>query len=158
MKKLVGLALLVAFASACEPLEAAFVQDMPDDPACQGTVGLLSGTWEIEGSGERFDCDDSTFDASLFDLTSIPLEVVQTGAVLELSLDDPPPAFTFFDGEVSGRCFEFRTSEDTPLGIIDYDWSGVVAAEDPPVLTGQFSGTGPGTCETRGSFQVTVSP
>lgn len=139
--------------AACEPLEDVFV-DEPVDPACQGASVDVQGTWEITGTGARSDCDDSTYDTSFFDLSSLPLSVVQNGDALEVDATDLPATFTFADGFVNGRCVEFRTLETVEdLGVIEYEWVGTVS-ETGALLSGAFSGSGPPGCRVRGNFRV----
>ena len=155
LSKLTPVLLVLATGVACEPLEEAFI-NQPIDPTCQGANAQVSGTWQITGTGERTDCDDSTFDASFFELSSLPLPIVQSGDTLELVVDGLPSTFTLTDGLVNGRCVEFRTVETTEdLGVIQYEWLGTVS-ESGQTVTGEFSGSGPAGCRVRGNFRFDV--
>lgn len=152
------LSLLLAV-SACELVEPNFFASDPPDPACQVEDADVTGNWIIEGQGERLDCDDDTFDTSKFELNSrLDLPVTQTDGTLELdrrNLSSAFASFAFSGGSVMGRCVAFRTVEETAFGPVDLMWEGVVS-ENGGLLTGQFSGTGPSNCETRGDFRIDV--
>ncbi len=142
---------------ACEPLDDVFGGIDPVDPACQGPGAEVGGTWQITGSGERSGCDDSMFNASLFDLRSDELPVRQTDDLLELEDDPSRPDFSFVDGLVDGQCVTFRTSESTDLGLIEYEWTGLATDGGSPVV-GEFTGTGPSDCDVRGNFRIAITP
>lgn len=150
---------VVLFASTllgCEPLDDVFGGIDPVDPACQGPRAEVGGTWQITGSGERSGCDDSMFNASLFELRSDPLPVLQTDDLLELEDDPSRAGFSFVDGSVDGQCVTFRTSESTDLGLIEYEWTGVATDGGAPIV-GELTGTGPRGCDIRGNFRIAIT-
>jgi len=73
-----------------------------------------------------------------------------------LSLESPIPGFTF-EGTVTGSCVSFRTSEQLAEGgTITYSFTGEYQSSWPRGISGTFTGTGPGSCVSRGSFTVEV--
>ena len=138
---------------ACELLEPGPFVEEPIDPMCEVDLARVDGTWTITGTGERSGCRDSTLNAPFFELRSQGLPIIQAESHLELTGENLPTAFVFSNGMVMGRCVTFRTNENTDLGTIEYVWSGVVS-EDGRTIVGQFTGTGPEDCQSRGNFQI----
>lgn len=119
--------------------------------SCVFDVLPVAGTWVLSGEGSRQACQPSYLDASRFSLAATPLVITQTSSE-SFSLSSAPTGFRLVGGELVVRCVRFRTVEDSERGPITYDWSGEL--QGPGRIEGTFSGSGPGSCTTRGSFRV----
>ncbi|MBK6683035.1 MAG: hypothetical protein IPG45_01055 [Deltaproteobacteria bacterium] len=111
----------------------------------------IAGTWVLTGEGRREACQPSYLDAPRFSLAATPLVITQTSSE-SFGLASPPSGFRMVGGELLVRCVRFRTIEDSDRGAITYDWSGEI--EGPGRIEGNFTGSGPGSCATRGSFRI----
>lgn len=137
-----------------------------DAPYCDETAAVadVAGDWSLSAEGSRGDCADRTLDGELT-LRSAAAFAVAAGAVSS-EAGRPAAALTLaraypvaFTGEVVGRCVRFRITEPNDAGQIRYRFEGRFEDDDPDadrVVRGRFSGEGPGSCVSRGSFSVRV--
>lgn len=122
------------------------------EPAAQ-----LGGTWSIEGSGSRTDCDQPGYDSESFELGVAGLDVRQSGADLWLASDPSPSGGSFsLSGRVDGACVTFETTERWEGKLRRYSFRGRLSAGGwtNTKVRGSFTGSGSDGCEVDGSFSL----
>ncbi len=122
--------------------------DGPWDPAD------VAGVWTLTGDGERWGCESQRYDAESLHLSSLPLHVEQEGD--RLWLKEEIDGFEFYDGEVTMSGVRFSTSEDSEDGLLTYRFTG--QTHGTRQIQGDFTGSGPGTCSSGGTFSVYIQP
>ena len=142
--------------SACDELANAISQvDAYQDP-CAGAPAEIQGTWTLHGQGARRDCEDRKLLSDSFSLQSVDLTIVQQGDAFGLGAGTGIPGvrFAIEDASVNGICVRFRTLEGEGGDEIVYAFDGRVSGFGR--IDGAFSGTGPGSCTSAGSFNATI--
>jgi hypothetical protein len=119
----------------------------------------LEGQWRLTGEGTRTGCADPRLDGDVSIDTAMQVVVVQDAVegVQQLRLADPIAGFEL-TGEMRSDCrVSLRIVETTAEGAITYDLAGnPQGGEDPGIEDGSFTATGPGTCVTTGTFEVSI--
>ena len=145
---------VAALALACEPLDDDFLDPADACNLSEGT-SVVSGTWNISGTGRRTDCTDPRFDAEELSINSKGLSIVQDDDG-NLSLSADIPGFALSNASVRGTCVDFSTTEESadPANNLLFTWDGDVRADG--AITGTFTGEGPQGCNTSGTFSITI--
>jgi hypothetical protein len=156
-------------------------EDDPPVPDCHRphTGASLDGEWRIEGNGKRSGCRDRRLVGDLRIETTLPLAIdaraePASGPATGPEPRNEPDAFVQrirradfalggeelpsgvrFEGTVHGSCVELVIEEDLPRGdLLRYELSGHIGSGGR--VTGSFTGRGPESCITNGSFTATV--
>lgn len=124
-----------------------------DEPRCEGEPVIATGDWRISGEGVRRECDDPQLNAGGLRIASAAIPVRQTGDTLET---DALEGFAFTNGRISRSCVVFTTIEGTGERRVTIDWTGDVLS--PTRIEGTFTGRGPESCRTTGTFTVQIDP
>jgi MYXO-CTERM domain-containing protein len=120
----------------------------------------VGGTWTLSGEGERSDCRQDKLNDDLRLKSGMSFDVVMqpSGVDQARALAKGPAlasgAFTF-EGKVDGSCVDFATTETGSGFSLDLTFAGDAAGRQ---IEGDFSGSGPESCELDGTFRVTISP
>lgn len=132
-----------------------------EDPRCaaRSDDATVGGRWVISGRGHRSECDEGHLNARELTMGSIALHIAQEAATGGLELASAPTVadggFIWIRGAVDRACVSFATLDSGPRGTASYDFDGVVTAEGR--IDGDWIGTGPGSCESGGTFTVRIS-
>lgn len=111
----------------------------------------VAGDWALTGQGERTGCSVASLDTPRFELASRgAIQVAQDGS--QLLLANTRADFRL-QGSVEGVCVDFTTTESD--NTLSFDWTGI--AQDN-VVTGTFTGYGPGACLSEGDFTLLIDP
>jgi MYXO-CTERM domain-containing protein len=115
----------------------------------------VQGEWTITGDGERSGCADEVLNAAQMDLRSQRVRVHQQGhfVFLESGQEARLPGFTF-SGMVGDRCIHVKASEETPYGLITFDFPGRFLGSS--LVQGEFTGKGPSGCVSKGEFTASI--
>ena len=130
-----------------------FLDEFDDYDPCYlsgGEEAAVTGDWVLSGAGSRSGCDLDSQNTARFTLDSrgqISVEQDEDGG---LTLVSDLGGFSL-TGDVDGACVTFTTKE--PGSDIWYEWDGTV---DGNVITGEFTGYGPGGCLSEGDFTVLI--
>lgn len=149
--RLAGLAAaaLLLSASACEeesPLEELIGCGTPMPATADPT-----GTWYLQGDGERTGCDDSSHDGSFSFETKQGFAVALVGNELELAQPGSVPITLL--GHVYGDCIEFQLYEGDPSTALTY--KGTLGPSGT-LITGEFYNDDNEGCVETGDFTVDV--
>jgi hypothetical protein len=137
-----------------EPTFAERVQACLDNTIQQNlTAYWVQGTWRLHGSGKRSGCSDPALNTEDVELGSIPFRVHQAGYALTVEPASVTTPFDF-DGTVGARCVRFHTVEPSGTSEIHYDFPGEFVGTRS--IEGEYSGDGPGSCRSEGSFTLSV--
>lgn len=128
--------------------------DLFQPDACAGTTPDLNGIWEISGSGKRFDCREDFLNTDKFLIESLEIPLVYDAETGELTLGDASYSDTFEvkSAVVDRACIEFTTVEQVGDQSIEYRWTA--NARTNTFFEGEFTGTGPSACESKGNFSM----
>ncbi len=144
------------------------------------TGSELEGRWELRGSGERIECEDRRLEGALTIETSTRVRVMTeaqettgpgSGPETDFEADafvdrieradflveqtDGAPDTLTVQGSVSGSCFRVHLEEELPDGdTISYDLDGFITRSG--TAEGEFTGRGPESCTTAGTFTLRV--
>ena len=146
--------LVCALAVGCGFPEHEF--EIPDIPRPVGSPSRdvnVSGVWDLSGFGTREGCKVAWMNADTLVLRAEYLSVVQEESG-ELVLEDEFEGFEMRSGRVSRSNVMFETVEMKDGEVLRYSFDGDV---DEQRILGTFGGSGPGTCETTGEFQVKIT-
>lgn len=115
----------------------------------------VGGTWQLSGSGRLTDCDDPRFETN--DLTiSSTLQIVQNGETLHVA---PglllAERFALENGLVQEDRVSFATLEEGDGVRIILRFEGRYDALVHEIR-GRFTGEGPGTCQSAGTFTIAL--
>jgi hypothetical protein len=154
----------------------------PDEPPpdCDERVGAdAKGTWTIHAHGMRSDCEDDELngtldiDLSAFFVDGKPVATTDNNAgddtqneadafverirraqyTLEAGVD--APSGLTFSGSVNTCQVTFHLRESLPRGQFhEYELDGFV--DGGYRIYGRFTGTGPGSCRSKGKFEVQI--
>jgi hypothetical protein len=117
----------------------------------------VQGSWSLSGTGEWSGCDNGVDDGESFELFTGALTVEQheptTGETDTLSLSGQS-ADVEFSGTVRGECVNFETTEQSGGESTSFVFVGLYTSSG--TIEGDFTGTGPGSCESSGDFEVRV--
>ncbi|MEZ4432829.1 MAG: hypothetical protein R3F65_10475 [bacterium] len=155
-RPLLALAALAALAGCEDLFELPDTGTLPRDMFVDNAA--LAGRWTITGTGDlRCPADpDLAIDGFRLETASFVVAQDEAGA---LTVPDPPRTndgeFAFEDGEVSGLIVRFATREETAGTTIRLAFSGRANAIGN--VSGTFTGDGPRTCTSRGSFDVEIT-
>ena len=145
-------ALLVLLASACDPEDFGFrPEDALPDRTCVGAPVDMAGVWALSGRGRRSGCQDDLLNDPSFALRGEGIPVVQSDGRLSLAAEIPGFELT---GRIRGACVEATTTETVEGRTTRYTWELVVDDAIGREADGRFTGSGPGTCETEGTFTL----
>jgi hypothetical protein len=113
-------------------------------------VNWIQGQWRFTGTGERENCSNETLNADSFDLASGGIRVHQQGHFVFLEGTRSDFALT---GMVGNNCIHFKTVERLPSGaVVSYDFPAFFQTRSN--FKGEFKGSGPERCTTKGDFTV----
>jgi hypothetical protein len=153
---LAGLAAFQLISAGCELLDDLEKPDLRGDSCSSATaLATASGTWQLQGFGKRDSCSDDLFDTDSLRLEAVPIVVTQVDDVLTLGQPLSVPAGVSFDvvfEQVRGSCVDFVTTETSGNTQIRYDFEGTVGSDGK--IRGEFTGTGPGSCKSEGTFVI----
>ncbi len=110
-----------------------------------------SGTWYLDGDGERTGCDDEARDGSFSFETKRGFRVDLVGS--ELQLAEPGAVPLTLVGHVYGACVEFQLYEGDPSTALTYKGS---LSPSGSQITGEFYNDDSLGCVETGSFTVDV--
>jgi hypothetical protein len=146
-----GLALLIGGLAACDAGPPA-----PEAPAVEcnaaADTAQVFGPWTLTYQGVRQGCEDELKNDRAYVVTpALEFEVSQRqrpGEADELQLTRAVEAVRL-SGSVEGDCVRFE------LALGDgYAAMGLSGAAADGEIRGQYRGSGPGTCQTTGTFEV----
>jgi hypothetical protein len=149
-------------------------------PDCDQRLGAdAKGTWHIEAEGRRWGCKDPELngkleiDVSAFLVNGKPVPTTGNTAgedatfeadafverirraqyTLEAGADKPPTLS--FSGTLNTCQVRFAIQESLGRGAFHkYEFDGFVESEYS--IYGEFTGTGPGSCKSKGEFEVEI--
>jgi hypothetical protein len=154
----------------------------PDEPPpdCDERVGAdAKGTWRIHADGRRSGCEDKELNGKLdIDVDAFLVDgkpVATTGntagenatfeadafverirrAQYTLSAGPDAPGGLDFSGTLNTCQVTFQLRESLPRGgVHSYEFDGFV--ESVYRIYGEFEGVGPGSCKSKGEFEVEI--
>lgn len=157
---LLPMLLVLGAAADCDVLQ----DDGRLDSPCNAARVEVAGAWSLEFSGTRESCRDPGLNGSFRLVGALPLSLAETPvegppneAVISGEVDGTPAGTRVdVEGSMRGRCMELRLTERSAEGTSNrstlYTFDGVVG--EGGYVTGRFTGEGPESCRTRGSFTL----
>jgi hypothetical protein len=146
----------------CKVLDDALGIDSgaPQDPCVPLAAGEhLPSSWQIDGSGSRSSCSDPAFQGSFSLATKGHLDVTYdadasiASATTDVGVTASAAGFTL-QGSIRGSCLSFQTNEQVGDDVVTYDFTGNIDSTTGASASGTFTGVGPGTCTSSGSFTL----
>lgn len=131
---------------------------------CSGERAELATEWRLSFAGHRSGCRDGGLNGSFrlvndldFTINSLPdRETENESALLGVMDDVPAGTEVVLEGRLIGQCvtleLEERPAEGSSGGTVTYSFVGEIN-QDGDIL-GIFSGRGPHSCQTDGSFYL----
>ena len=114
----------------------------------------VEGRWKMDAGGDRSGCRDSAYNIPFRLRIQGPFQVRQedAGPYDTLHLVDASGPVDFA-GSVQGSCVEFDTEERIGDETLTFHFSGTVVSREK--IQGEFTGSGPEECESKGYFEIT---
>jgi hypothetical protein len=149
--KLAGLSVIALLLAAAACDEEGPLEELTGCGTARPATSDPTGTWYLQGDGERTGCDDSSHDGSFSFETRQGFFVNLVGNELELA--DPGAVPITLLGHVYGDCIEFQLYEGDPSTALTYKGS---LSPSGSLITGEFYNDDNEGCVETGDFTVDV--